>query len=142
MDGHLLENIPLFAKLPHEQLDELAGVLRQRRYRHGETVFRAGDEGTEFYVIQVGAVHFAFNDARGHEVSLGELGTGEFFGEVALLDGGPRTETATARGDTALLAMSRHDFMDFLERRPTSTAYIVSVLGARLREAMYRLQQA
>jgi CRP-like cAMP-binding protein len=69
-------------------------------------------------------------------VPLAELGPGDFFGEIALLDGGPRPETARALSDVALLALGRHDFMDLLDRCPTAGAHVVAVQAGRLRELL------
>jgi uncharacterized membrane protein len=140
MDRTLLENIPLFAKLPPEHLDELAGMLKQHEYKPSQPVFWVGDKGDDFYIIQVGRILLTCPDEHGKEITIAELGAGQFFGELSLLDGGPRTATARAQTDTILLSLDRAAFMNFLNQRPMAAGYIVSVLGARQRETLDKLR--
>jgi CRP-like cAMP-binding protein len=136
MERALLGALPLFAGLSASQLDELFGVLRRREYRPNEIVYQFGDFGDEFYVIQVGHVQSSCPDAKGRTVGLADLGPGDFFGEIGLLDGGPRTETTRAVGNASLLSLSRHDFLQFLERCPTAASYLVAAQASRLRDTL------
>jgi uncharacterized membrane protein len=140
MDRSLLQNIPLFAKLPPEHLDELASMLKQHNFKSSEPIFWVGDKGDDFYIIQVGRVAVTCPDEQGKEITIAELGAGQFFGELSLLDGGPRTATARAHTDTILLSLDRTAFMNFLNHRPMAAGYIVSVLGARQRETLDKLR--
>src|SRR4051812_16745774 len=140
MDSDLLVNIPLFAKLPPEQLDELAGMLKRHEYKAAEPVFWVGDTGTDFYIIQVGRVTISCPDEQGRDITLADLGAGDFFGELSLLDGGLRTATARAQTDVILVSLNRNDFMQFLNHRPMAAGYIVSVLGARQRDTLSKLR--
>jgi uncharacterized membrane protein len=140
MERTLLQNIPLFAKLPPEHIDELAGMLKEHSFKPSDTIFWVGDKGNNFYIIQMGRVMLTCPDERGKEITLAELGAGQFFGELSLLDGGPRTATARASTDTILLSLDRPAFMDFLNQRPMAAGYIVSVLGARQRETLDKLR--
>lgn len=140
MERSLLQNIPLFAKLPAEHLDELAGLLKQHEYKPAQPIFWVGDKGNDFYIIQVGRVALTCPDEQGKEITIAELGAGQFFGELSLLDGGPRTATARAASDTILLSLDRDGFMNFLNQRPMAAGYIVSVLGARQRETLDKLR--
>jgi uncharacterized membrane protein len=140
MDQDLLANIPLFAKLGPVELAELAGLLKQRDVAAQQPVFWIGDEGSEFFLVQVGRVAVCYPDEAGHEVTIAVLGPGNFFGEISLLDGGPRTATVRAEGDVRLLSLSRHDFLEFLKRHPAAAVLILTVLGQRQREMLEKLR--
>jgi CRP-like cAMP-binding protein len=136
MERALLGTLPLFAGLSPSQLDELIGVLCRREYRPNEIVYQFGDFGDEFYVIQVGHVQSSCPDSNGRAVGLAELGPGDFFGEIGLLDGGPRTETTRAVSHVALLALNRHEFLQFIERCPAAASYLVAAQASRLRDTL------
>jgi uncharacterized membrane protein len=140
MDRNLLTHIPLFAKLPAEQLDELAAMMKRHEFKSAEPIFWIGDKGTDFYIVQMGRVTLSYPDEVGHDVTLADLGPGDFFGEISLLDGGPRTATARAQTDAILMSLNRDDFMAFLNHRPMAAGYIVTVLGARQRETLSKLR--
>jgi CRP/FNR family cyclic AMP-dependent transcriptional regulator len=140
MDQDLLANIPLFAKLNPVEIEDLSGLLKEQRVEHQQPVFWIGDEGSDFYVIQVGRVGVCYPDEIGHEVTLAVLGPGDFFGEISLLDDGPRTATIRAEEDVKLLALSRHDFLEFLKRNPSAAIHILTVLGARQREMLQKMR--
>jgi CRP/FNR family transcriptional regulator, cyclic AMP receptor protein len=140
MDQDLLANIPLFAKLNPVEIEDLSGLLKEQRVEHQQPVFWIGDEGSDFYVIQHGRVGVCYPDEVGHEVTLAVLGPGDFFGEISLLDDGPRTATIRAEEDVKLLTLSRHDFLDFLKRHPSAAIHILTVLGARQREMLQKMR--
>jgi CRP/FNR family transcriptional regulator, cyclic AMP receptor protein len=93
------------------------------------------------YVVGHGKVRLSYADDEGHDVTIASLGPGAFFGELSLLDGGPRTATARAETPCGLFALDRAGFYRFLERHPSAAVYMVSVLGTRLRESLDRLRQ-
>jgi uncharacterized membrane protein len=140
MDQDLLSNIPLFAKLSPPEITELSGLLKEQRVAAQQPVFWVGDEGSDFYIVQVGRVAIVHPDEVGHEVRLAVLGPGDFFGDISLLDGGPRTATVRADGDAILLTLSRHDFLEFVKRNPSSSIHILTVLGQRQREMLERMR--
>lgn len=140
MDVDLLSNIPLFAKLNAEHLAELAALLQQRQVASQQPVFWIGDQGDEFFIIQLGRVSVCYPDQLGHEIVIAVLGPSDFFGEISLLDGGPRTATVRADGDVTLLSLSRHDFLQFLTRNPSAGIHILTVLGQRQREMLEKLR--
>jgi CRP/FNR family cyclic AMP-dependent transcriptional regulator len=140
MDQDLLANIPLFAKLNPVEIEDLSGLLKEQRIEHQQPVFWIGDEGSDFYVIQMGRVGVCYPDEIGHEVTLAVLGPGDFFGEISLLDDGPRTATIRAEEDVKLLTLSRHDFLEFLRRHPSAAIHILTVLGARQREMLQKMR--
>ena len=86
-----LEGVALFAGLDPEGLHELAAVARARSYRTGEVIFHRDDPGQVLYVIRRGQSQICINSPDGHEVVLAVFGPGDYFGELALLDGQPRS---------------------------------------------------
>lgn len=140
MDQDLLANIPLFAKLNPKELGELAGMLKEQKFANQQIVFWIGDEGADFYLVQVGRVAVCYPDDMGHEVTIAVLGPGDFFGEISLLDGGPRTATIRAEDDVRLLSLSRHDFLEFLTRNPSAGIHILTILGQRQREMLQKMR--
>ena len=129
----LLVRCPLFAELPAGEAEKLAAFLRLRRYRAGEPVFREGDPGTAFYVIQTGEVKILLGGSEGKEVVLALLGPGEFFGEMSLLDGEPRSADAVATTAAELHVLPREDFLRFLRDVPTVAVSMLASLSRRFR---------
>jgi CRP/FNR family cyclic AMP-dependent transcriptional regulator len=140
VDVELLRRIPLFAQLPDDQIVELAGRLRPQSFDPQQPIFWVGDVGTDFYVVHTGHVTLTCPDDAGREITLADLGPGHFFGEISLLDGGPRTATARSPTGCTLLALGRDEFLRFLQERPVAAGRIVAVLGARQREMLDKLR--
>jgi CRP-like cAMP-binding protein len=140
VDPTLLGNIPLFSKLSVEEVAALTGLLRARKFAASEPVVYIGDDGSEFYVVQLGKVAVSHPDETGKEVVLAELGPGNFFGEISLLDGGPRTATVRAATDVTLLSLERGAFVQFLLKHPSAAVHILTILGARQRDLLEKLR--
>src|ERR1041384_4803933 len=120
----LLKTIPLFESLENEDLEALANKLRQVGVESGQTVFAQGDEGDAMYVIEDGAVDIVAGSGR-QKVTLTSLFKQQYFGELSLLDGAPRSATAVANRPSQLLALDRDDFVDFIKRRPDAALSIM-----------------
>lgn len=129
----LLVRSPLFAQLTSAELDRLSALLRRRRYRAGEPIFREGDPGTALYIMESGEVKILLGGSEGKEVVLSLLTRGEFFGELALLDGEPRSADAVATVLTELLVLSREDFLRFLREVPAVAVNMLASLSRRFR---------
>jgi CRP/FNR family cyclic AMP-dependent transcriptional regulator len=140
MTSPLLASIPLFADLTDEQRGELAKSLQQRHVTADQPLFWIGDDGSEFYLISHGHIRLSCPDDSGQEMALAELGPGQFFGELALLDGGRRTATARAVGEATLLSLDRASFQQFLLANPSATLRMIAVLGRRQREMVEKLR--
>ncbi len=137
----VLAAIPLFSGLTPEERAELTTLLKTRNVAAGQTLFFVDETGDDMFIIQHGQIVISFPNEGGDEVTLAILGPGQFFGEISLLDGGPRT--ATARGgqvDSVLLSLNRTGFAKFLEQHVSATMHVVKVLGQRQRESVAKLR--
>ena len=128
----LLKTIPLFESLEQDDLTALAGKLRESRVPNGEQVFAQGDQGDAMYIIEDGAVDIVAGSGK-QKVILTSLFKQQYFGELSLLDGAPRSATAVASRDTGLLALDRDDFVEFVKRRPEAALSIMHEVGERMR---------
>jgi len=135
-----LDRIPMFASLSEADRTALAGLLVPRRYEAGQQVFREGEPGQEMFVVESGRVAVTALDERGGEIRLSVLARGAFFGEISLLDGGPRTAAVRALEPVSLLTLERNVFFSFLERHPSAARHMVEVLAARQREMVERVR--
>lgn len=131
----LLSQIPLFSQLAPPVLEMLARKLQSRSYKPGEVIFHQGDPGQTFYIIQTGLVKIYLPSEKGEEALLALLVAGEFFGELSLFDGAPRSASAAAIEPTETLLLDREDFLQFLREHPEAGLTVFAVLAARLRRA-------
>ena len=129
----LLAQVPLFSGLAPGELDGLTALIRRHRYEEGEVIFHEGDPGTALYVIEKGEVKIVLGSSEGKDVVLSLLGPGDFFGELALLDGEPRSADAVAKETSHLLILKRDDFLRFMIERPQVAVNLMAVLTRRLR---------
>ncbi len=130
----LLAHIPLFKGLSSEDRAALAALLRVQKVKAGEVLFRKGSEGTTLYIIQSGAVKIVLPSRLGDEMIVTIFSAGDFFGEMALLDGMPRSADAVAVDPSRLLLLNRADFLHFLKKSDGAIESIFSILSARLRK--------
>jgi CRP/FNR family cyclic AMP-dependent transcriptional regulator len=128
----LLRKISLFESLSDSDVENLAGLLRRMSLRSGEILFREGDEGTALYIIHQGRIKISISK-RTDKLTLAVLGEGEFLGEMALLDGQPRSADAVALEETRLYSLSRKDFLSFILNNENAVRTILSALSMRLR---------
>jgi CRP-like cAMP-binding protein len=141
-----LRSHPLFAGLKEKEISELCRIMHERTYQMGEIVFCEGEMGAGMYLIWEGRVRIYTLSSASEEIELARLGRGDFFGEIALLDDGPRTATAVATEPTRLLGLMKPDLLDFLDRHPNGGIKIIlrlsQVLAARLRHTNEELRVA
>lgn len=128
-----LSRIPLFARLDAAGNEALLALMTRQSVEAGEPVFWFGDRGDTLYIVEDGRAEVTAPDARGGHVRLDTLGPGGVFGELGLIDGGPRSATVRALTDCSLLALPREPFHAFLRQRPDVAIDMLQVLGARLR---------
>jgi uncharacterized membrane protein len=140
-EAEALARIPLFRRLDQTELENLAELVDQVKYKAGEVIFHENDPGDALYVIDEGAVRIWVHDADVREVTLSELKDGEFLGEMAVLDSGERSANATAIVDSTLHRLSREDFHDFLLRYPHAATDVIREVAARLRQTNQLVSQ-
>lgn len=140
MSQDILGPIPLFAQLPIEERAELERMLKTQQYPANRPVVWLGERGEDFFIIKHGKVLVSCPDESGKEVLLTTLGPGHFFGEISLLDGGPRTATVRTATDSEFFILSRDDFLGFLRRHPDAAIYMLGILGKRQRETNEKLR--
>jgi uncharacterized membrane protein len=133
MDVANLRSVPLFSSLDSKATAELGEYLTIHDYPRAATIFRTGDPGDAMYLIDVGKVRISITDADGAIVTLAELGPGDFFGEMAMLDGQGRSANAVAIEDARLAKLTRDDFISFMRADPRVTLELLTALTARLR---------
>jgi CRP-like cAMP-binding protein len=124
------------------ELVGLASCMRPRVYAKDEVVFLKGDPGTAFYVIASGRVKITLTSADGKELILRRLGSGSFFGELALLDDEPRSADAIATESTVLLVLQRDTFRQFLAEHPGVATNLLSTVSHWLRRNADQIQDA
>ena len=134
LDRHgvaLLKTVPLFAGLSRRHLHRLAALAEQVRYGAGRTVVQNGSRGTGFYVIAEGTAKVSVGYSNR---ALARLGPGDFFGELALLDGGPRTASVVAETPLVTIRIPRAKFRTMLKSEPDVALKILEELSRRLRQ--------
>ena len=122
-----------FSDLPAETIHELAGYADVRALAIGEELFREGEPGHHLYWIVDGSIKFATVGRTGRSVVLNILEAPAMFGEIALLDDGPRTATASAVMPTIVIAVRRERLFDYLDRYPAFSRGLIRLLCDRLR---------
>jgi CRP/FNR family cyclic AMP-dependent transcriptional regulator len=138
----MLSQVPLFAQLPADVVGQLGTHLRRRRYGKGDTVFYQGDPGLSLCIVQQGRVKLALTTPEGREIIIDLLGPGDVFGELALLDGEPRSADAVATEASELMLLERDEFIRFLMERPGVAVQLLGILSRRLRRDAQLLQDA
>lgn len=138
----VLEHNFLFRGLPRPTIDALAGLAHHRTFTKGTMIFAQGDQGDALYGVASGRVRIVAADDKGHEVFLNILGAGETFGEIALLDGLPRTASAVAIEQSKLIVIPRSQFLSHLEQDPELSRDLMKLLCERLRWVSNLLEES
>ena len=125
----LLRRVPLFADFDAPALAEVGKIVEEIQTRERTVLTHEGRQEGHFFIVLSGSVRI---NREGRTVNM--LGPGEFLGEIALLDGGPRTATAITEEPTTLLAIRNDAFHDLLDRTPAVRTAVLAAAGARLRE--------
>lgn len=140
--AQLLAEVPMFSCLTQEDLNGLAALLQRRDYEKGEIIFHEGDVGTALYVVRKGEVLIRLSHEDGKEVVLSHLTRGDVFGELALLDGDPRSADAVAREPTQLLVLSRADFQRFIADKPKLVMNLLTGMSRLVRHVTQLVHDA
>lgn len=128
-----LRSVPLFASLDDNAATELRSLLTARKAPSGTRLFQKGDSGDAMYLIESGRVRISIQDEDGKEVTLAELAQGDFFGEMALIDGRQRSADAGVFEDARLAVLSRQAFLAFVRSSPDVALEMLAALTNRLR---------
>jgi CRP-like cAMP-binding protein len=128
-----LKSVPLFAGVRDRELRRLARVLRESRFKEGEAITIEGRSGIGFFLIEDGEASVA---VAGEIV--GTLGPGDHFGEIALIDEGPRSASVTASTDLRCRGMAAWEFRSFVQEHPEVAWPLLQTLTSRLRDAERR----
>jgi CRP/FNR family transcriptional regulator, cyclic AMP receptor protein len=137
----LLEKCALFKALNEQERHELAAHAQPRGFAANEPIFHVGDPGHSMMGVVVGTVRISLPTPKGREMILADLPAGELFGEIALLDGKPRSASATALTKCELLVLERRDVVPFLERSPTACLNLMQLLCCRIRRSDERMAE-
>jgi CRP/FNR family transcriptional regulator, cyclic AMP receptor protein len=133
MDVAALRSVPLFASLDSTATARLGQYLTIHDYPRSAAICGVGDPGDAMYLIDLGKVRISITDADGNVVTLAELGPGEFFGEMSMLDGRGRSANATVLQDARLAKLTRDDFLSFMKSDPRIALEMLTALTQRLR---------
>jgi CRP-like cAMP-binding protein len=136
----LLRDHPLFGQLPPRVIEHLGSYMRKRTLARGENIFSKGDPGAGLMGVLSGSVKISVPSVDGRDIVLRIIHPGEIFGEIALLDGQPRTADASAMTDCELIVIERRDFIPFLRSQPDLIMQIVEILCSRLRLTTEQVQ--
>jgi uncharacterized membrane protein len=114
-------------------LAALSGRLEQSDYAEGDVIFNQGDKGSSLFIIEDGGVEITYGEGKAR-VRLAALFTGQYFGELSLFDGAPRSATATALKGSRLIRLDRDDLVDFVNKNPAAALRIIAEMSERLRQ--------
>jgi CRP/FNR family transcriptional regulator, cyclic AMP receptor protein len=136
----ILRNHPIFGKLPGKMIERLASYVRTQEVRRGATIFAKGDAGIALMGVVTGSVKISVPAPNGRETVLNLIQQGEIFGEIALLDGRPRTADAVAMSDCELLIIKRRDFIPFVHEHPEVGLKLIEILCGRMRRTTQQVE--
>jgi len=132
----LLKRVVLFSQLSDEMLVGLAPHLRRRSFRRGTMIFHKDQMGDALYIVEAGRVRIFRPEEGGKELDIDQKGPGDVFGEMALLDGQPRSASADAVEDTVAYTLSREEFQRAVAASPPLAAAVLAMLSRTLRHLM------
>lgn len=141
-NSDFLRHIPLFREFDAASLDMLAERLQTLRFDSEHVLFRQGDPGDVLYIVQSGYVRIVSDLDQGAELVVNQLGPGDVFGEMALVDEAPRSAGAVTDSPAALMLLSRADFLQVLGAHPQLAFEIIRGLSAKLRFATTYIEKA
>lgn len=137
----ILGQVHFFQLLDADERKALADLLDEVQFAKGEMVFTVGDPGDRMYVVSSGAIELSTQDKLGQRIVLMVARPGDMFGELSLLDEGPRTATAMALESSAVLVLDRAALRRFVHAKPDGALDMMAVMGRRMRETTSRLRQ-
>ncbi len=132
-EPRMLKTIPLFIGMDDDELAAIANIMDEQHFRPGQIIFKAEQLGGTLYIIQAGQVELSIIDDDGEKLVLEVLESGDFFGELSLLDGGTRSATAASVQRTSTLVLNRHEFLDLMLQKPHMAQDVMVALAKRVR---------
>jgi CRP/FNR family transcriptional regulator, cyclic AMP receptor protein len=135
----LLEKCMLFSSLDEKARRDIAAYAVPRSFKAGDSICRLGDHGDSMMAVVIGTVRISRPTSRGKEIILADLRSGELIGEIALLDGKPRSANVVALTNCELMVLERRNVIPFLERNPAACMKLMEILCARIRRSDERM---
>jgi CRP/FNR family transcriptional regulator, cyclic AMP receptor protein len=135
----LLSRVPLFAELSNKELEQVVSVAIPRSFPKGVRVFHEGDDSDACYVVRSGDLRVTREHSDGRAIALATLSSGDFFGELAMLDGGARSASVETLSDAELLALPAVDMRRVIAAHGEIAAKLIVALTRRLRETNERV---
>ena len=134
-DVGMLAEIKIFDLLETDDRQALSEVIDYERLPEGQTLFQAGEPGESLFIVRSGEVELFIKDTAGQRIVLNVARAGDMFGEVSLLDAGPRTATAIALTDTELLVLDRDDLLLLFQKKPDAALHMLAAMSGMTRKA-------
>jgi uncharacterized membrane protein len=134
-DPNFLANIRMFELLNADDRLALGKVIDELQVPEGQTLFQAGDPGDSLFIVQSGAIELFIKDTAGQKIILTTAEPGDMFGELAMLDSGPRTATALALSTSDVLVLDRDDLVLLFQRKPEAALHMLAALSGLTRKA-------
>ncbi|PYS83107.1 MAG: cyclic nucleotide-binding protein [Acidobacteria bacterium] len=135
VDPALLEDIEFFKLLDEADRRALAEVVDLIKLQDNQTLFQAGEPGESLFLVRAGEVELFIKDTTGQKIILDITRPGDFFGEIALLDAGPRSATALALTPTELIELDRADLVLLFQKKPEAALHMLAAMGKMTRKA-------
>lgn len=134
-DAAALQSISLFKLLDDDDRATLACIVDEVRLMAGQMLFHQGEPGDSIYLVEAGEVELYIKDTAGQKITLTTAQPGDAFGELSLLDSGPRTATAVALSDASLLMLDREDLLTLFQKSPDAALSMLAAMSAMTRKA-------
>ena len=129
----MLAEVPVFSLLDQDERATLAELMETEHVQKGGAIFERGDAGDALYIVLSGRIQLSVESLDGETIVLGENEHGDAFGEISMLDGGPRTASAIAMEDSTLLRLDRDKLLDLVKDHPHTAIDLLTIMGRRLR---------
>jgi CRP-like cAMP-binding protein len=136
-----LASVPFFSGLDAAGLDTIGRTVRTRRFRRAEVIFHLGDPGDALFIVMSGGIKISLPSDTGDEAILATLRSGDVFGELALLDGAPRSATATAIEATETLVLPRAQFRELIATEPAVRDALLASIAGELRRLTNHVEE-
>jgi uncharacterized membrane protein len=131
----MLAGIDFFEMLNDDDRAALASVIDYEKLEAGQTLFQAGEPGDSLFVVRSGEIELYIKDTTGQKIVLNVVRSGEMFGELSLLDSGPRSATAIALSDAGLLVLDRDDLLLLFQKKPDAALHMLAAMSGMTRKA-------